>query len=149
LSLQLSEAIHELKWLGEFFHQSFTYQQVMALREQTNFIAPPEFKDVTIDEYLAHIMPKLGKYMTKQKPASHQYGRYENPIDFFATVGIDVNAFGSLRDSYQWYLLTKFGKQEKYIKAVQDIIPQELLNLENFVDRRLKILRSGSMISRC
>lgn len=121
----------ELSFLTKFFDKNLDYEDLEDIRKSTNFVVPKKFNEYSLDDYINSILPKV-KYLLNLEPSNfHVYGQYSNKINILNEIGINTTRFTSLRDSYQFYLLEKFGEgNEKAVEEIKNLLPIELKNFQ-------------------
>ena len=113
--LETESRFNSLKWLGEFFYpRGLTQNFVRTLWEKTNFVLPMEWQGGKLDDYIEYVLSRIPKgIISDQIGPEHEFAVYRDSFDFFSEIGISLEKYGNLRDSYQWYVYSSIGDKKR------------------------------------
>lgn len=145
------------KFVIDFFHKNLTSWGFTELRKR-NYIVPSQFRSVPLDtfiKYLENNAPpqfQMSNFLSTNAGKNHIYGIYSNKINFFNEIGIDLDKFATLSDSFQWYMyratkqiLDRWKRNEqtdedmKLVKDLMRILPNQQRKLIEMIDDAVKI----------
>lgn len=136
------DLFEDLKFLTRFFDNDLNLETLKKYYKETNFIVPSRFRKYRLEDYLDSIIPQLEKFLKQNPGENHVYGNYPTPVNFFTEIGIDLDRFSNLQDSYQYYLLKKMGVDNpEALQKIKKILPRELPNFFKMIDETISYVQ--------
>lgn len=136
------EFFNQFKFIINFFHRNITRTKFLELRKKI-YIVPDQFRNYPLSgfiDFLERSAPqqyKPSRFLSNSSDNLHVYGVYDDKIDFFSYIGLRINTYVHLRNTFQWFLhrvtrrmLNTYNDEPILTKDLLRILPIEENNLK-------------------
>lgn len=131
------DLLRDVAWMARYFYSSPILPETpKQIREEHNFILPPEFRNDTLQMYIDWMVqqPEYRNYLLKRPFGKEIYGQVEK-INVFERIGVDLNKYHRIDDSYEWYIYKNFNtnqpNRKKILEELRKLYPK---NYNSFLD---------------
>lgn len=139
------EFFNQFRFIINFFHRNITPTKFRELRNRI-YIVPNQFRNYPLSKFIDFLersappQYKPSRFLSNSSDNLHVYGVYHDKIDFFSYIGLHINTYVPLRDTFQWFLhrttrriLNTYSDEPILIKDLLRILPGEQFNLRYYL----------------